>query len=63
MLLYSGLVARSTTRSLWPTGRAGGACGILLAGRSGVGKSTAVQRLLHPWQALADDVTLVVRHE
>jgi len=34
--------------------------GILLAGRSGVGKSTAARRLPPPWRALADDVVLVV---
>ena len=37
--------------------------GILLAGRSGVGKSTAGRRLPRPWRALADDATLVVRDE
>jgi len=35
--------------------------GILLAGRSSVGKTTASRRLPPPWRALADDVTLVVR--
>lgn len=35
--------------------------GVLLAGRSGVGKSTASRRLSSPWRSLADDVTLVVR--
>ena len=34
--------------------------GVLLAGRSGVGKSTASARLPHPWRALSDDATLVV---
>jgi SynChlorMet cassette protein ScmC len=34
---------------------------VLLAGRSGVGKSTASRRLLPPWHSLSDDVTLVVR--
>ena len=33
----------------------------LLAGRSGVGKSTASRRLPPAWRSLADDVTLVVR--
>jgi hypothetical protein len=37
--------------------------GVLLAGRSGIGKSTACRRLPPPWRALADDVTLVVRDE
>ncbi len=35
--------------------------GVLLAGRSGVGKSTASRRLPSPWRALSDDVTLIVR--
>ncbi|GAB6075487.1 SynChlorMet cassette protein ScmC [Desulfurobacterium crinifex] len=34
--------------------------GFLLAGRSGIGKSTACRRIPHPWQALSDDLTLVV---
>ena len=33
--------------------------GVLLAGRSGVGKSTASRRLPPTWRSLADDVTLV----
>ena len=37
--------------------------GILLAGRSGVGKTTASARLPRPWRALADDMVLVVRAE
>lgn len=35
--------------------------GVVLAGRSGVGKTTACGRLPHPWRTLADDMTLVVR--
>ena len=35
--------------------------GILLAGRSGVGKTTAAKRLPPPWRSLCDDVALVVR--
>ena len=35
--------------------------GVLLAGRSGVGKSTACRRLPPPWRALSDDETLLVR--
>jgi SynChlorMet cassette protein ScmC len=35
--------------------------GILLAGRSGVGKSTASRRIPAPWKPLADDFALVVR--
>lgn len=34
--------------------------GIILAGRSGVGKTTASQRLVSPWKSLSDDLTLVV---
>lgn len=50
VLLHSGLV-------LLP----GNEGGVLLAGRSGVGKSTAAHRLPPLWRALADDATLVVR--
>lgn len=39
---------------------AGGA-GIILAGRSGTGKSTACRRLPPPWKVLGDDLCLVVR--
>jgi hypothetical protein len=35
--------------------------GFVLAGPSGVGKSTASRRLPAPWQSLSDDCTLVVR--
>jgi SynChlorMet cassette protein ScmC len=35
--------------------------GIILAGRSGIGKTTASQRLTSPWHSLSDDLTLVVR--
>ncbi len=35
--------------------------GFLMAGRSGVGKSTAGRRLPAPWVSLADDMTLLVR--
>jgi len=35
--------------------------GFLLAGPSGVGKSTASRRLPAPWKALSDDCTFVVR--
>jgi SynChlorMet cassette protein ScmC len=51
VLLHSALAALPN-----PTGPTG----ILLAGRSGVGKSSASRRLSPPWRALADDVTLVV---
>ena len=63
VLLHSGLVAHPGMPSLSSIGSSGAECGILLAGRSGVGKSTAVRRLPSPWRALADDVTLVVRDE
>jgi SynChlorMet cassette protein ScmC len=52
MLLHSGLAQAPHLQC---------EVGILLAGRSGVGKSTASTRLPPPWHALADDVTLVVR--
>lgn len=35
--------------------------GVLLAGPSGTGKSTASLRLTPPWRSLSDDATLVVR--
>ncbi|MBM3313990.1 SynChlorMet cassette protein ScmC, partial [candidate division WOR-3 bacterium] len=35
--------------------------GVVLCGTSGVGKSTASQRLPSPWRSLSDDCTLVVR--
>jgi hypothetical protein len=35
--------------------------GVLLAGPSGVGKSTASRRLPRPWESLADDCVLVLR--
>lgn len=38
-----------------------GEAGVLLAGHSGVGKSTTCRRLPSPWRALCDDVSLVVR--
>jgi len=35
--------------------------GVLLVGRSGVGKTTASRRLAPPWYSLSDDAALVVR--
>ena len=35
-------------------------CGVILAGHSGVGKTTASIRLPGPWRSLSDDMTLVV---
>jgi len=63
VLLHSGLVLTPTPlerKGSWGRG-AWGEGGILLAGRSGVGKSTAARRLPPPWRALADDVVLVVQ--
>jgi SynChlorMet cassette protein ScmC len=62
VLLHSGL-AVCPHPQLLPrlAGEGEGGKGVLLAGRSGVGKSTASARLPLPWRALADDVTLVVR--
>lgn len=37
--------------------------GVILAGPSGVGKTTASIRLPGPWRSLSDDVTLVVRDD
>lgn len=37
--------------------------GILLAGHGGAGKSTCCQRLPHPWYAVCDDETLIVRDD
>ncbi len=37
--------------------------GIIMAGRGGIGKSTASSRLPEPWHSLSDDTTLVVRDE
>jgi SynChlorMet cassette protein ScmC len=56
VLLHSGLAAHSDLSGFRNLTR-----GVLLAGRSGVGKSTASQRLPSPWRALADDATLIVR--
>jgi SynChlorMet cassette protein ScmC len=36
-------------------------CGVIFAGNSGVGKTTAVNRLPNPWRPLCDETTLVVR--
>lgn len=35
--------------------------GVILAGHSGVGKTTASSRFPKPWQSLSDDMTLIVR--
>jgi SynChlorMet cassette protein ScmC len=35
-------------------------CGVILAGRSGAGKSTACRRLPPPWRVLGDDLCLVM---
>lgn len=37
--------------------------GVILAGPSGVGKTTASIRLTEPWHSLSDDITLVVRDD
>ncbi len=37
--------------------------GVILAGPSGVGKTTASLRLPSPWRSLSDDMTLVVRDD
>jgi len=48
LLLHGALAARD-------------GAGVILAGPSGRGKTTAVGRLPRPWAALSDDATLVVR--
>lgn len=53
-LLHSGLAACAGDCGSPPSG-------FLLAGRSGVGKSTAGRRLSPPWVSLADDIALIVR--
>lgn len=60
VLLHSALVLRP-----FPIGRGAGdeSNGILLAGRSGVGKTTASKRLSPPWRSLCDDTTLIVRDD
>jgi hypothetical protein len=63
VLLHSGLTAYPGSQPQSPSRSTLSEHGILLAGRSGVGKSTAIQRLPSPWRTLADDVTLVVRDE
>ncbi|MBK7552783.1 MAG: SynChlorMet cassette protein ScmC [Syntrophaceae bacterium] len=40
-----------------------GGRGVILAGRSGAGKSTCCRRLEPPWMAQSDDLVLVVRDE
>ena len=52
LLLHGALVEREG---------AGRLEGVVLAGRSGVGKTTACDRLPSPWRPLCDDATLVVR--
>lgn len=59
VLLHSGLAVCLDSKG--PGTPSGAETGVLLAGRSGVGKSTACRRLPRPWRALADDMTLVVR--
>jgi SynChlorMet cassette protein ScmC len=48
LLLHGALAARDNA-------------GVILAGPSGIGKSTASRRLRPPWRSLCDDTTLVVR--
>lgn len=59
VLIHGGL-AQTPPASDGVHGMAG-QTGLLLAGRSGVGKSTAARRLPPPWRSLCDDVTLIVR--
>jgi len=57
VLLHSGLASLPSPSPP----RGGTEWGVLLAGRSGVGKSTAARRLPPPWRALADEGTLIVK--
>ena len=63
VLLHGGLAEWDAPapcgRGLRGDGRRG--TGVLIGGRSGIGKTTASLRLRPPWRSLADDVTLVVR--
>lgn len=69
ILLHGALLAFPTPPPASPDpprnrlegGRTSRDAGVLLAGRSGVGKTTACARLAPPWRALSDDMTLVVR--
>lgn len=45
----------------WNAGDGRAATGVLLGGRSGIGKTTASQALRPPWRSPADDMALVVR--
>jgi SynChlorMet cassette protein ScmC len=54
---HGGVLLHSALASYSP----GEGRGVLLAGRSGVGKTTACTRLPDPWRALSDDMTLLVR--
>ena len=55
LLLHSALALAPIPSPLAPSSS------VLLAGRSGVGKSTASRGLPTPWRSLSDDVALVVR--
>lgn len=66
LLLHSALAClpciptvRSTATQRRAIGEGGE--GVLLGGRSGVGKTTASLRLRPPWRSLGDDMVLVVR--
>ncbi len=56
-----GVMLHGALAAYFPPGRKGGEAGVLLAGRSGVGKSTASGRLPRSWRSLCDDTSLVVR--
>ncbi len=58
---YAALAGFSAPADGRVSGIVGERFGFLLAGRSGVGKSTACRRLPPPWRPLADDITLVAR--
>jgi signal peptidase I len=54
VLLHGALASKGVTAT------APAACGVILAGPSTVGKTTASSRLPMPWRSLSDDATLVV---
>jgi len=58
-----GVLIHSALAGLPPAERRGERGGVILAAHSGVGKTTASNRLPAPWVALCDDTTLIVRDD
>jgi SynChlorMet cassette protein ScmC len=61
VLLHSAMALRSPFPALHRRGVEKEEGAVLLAGRSGIGKSTTSTRLPLPWRSLCDDMTLVLR--